>query len=141
MLGAQRADRRDAPEGDMMETEIFSGGVPEPVTTSAGHRGAPAGEANRVTFGLPQFAGVNARFLRPEESAPASQLRSLPLVLEAQGESSQAFLERFVREHSEAIVGAIHEHGAVLFRGFQVASERHFEAAISSVSSFRPMGG
>jgi hypothetical protein len=90
---------------------------------------------------LPEFVGVRVRYLSDNERPYAVQLPSVPLVVEAASNPSQVFLEAFLRENGDAVVRAIHDHGAVLFRGFQLTSERGFEAAVSSSSSFEPMGG
>lgn len=124
-----------------MTMKMVSSGVPESLTGGVSQQGTPGGDSSHRARPMPRFAGVTTRFLRPEEHAAASQFRCLPLVLEAQTDSSQSFLEGFLRSHGEAVVESAHDHGAVLLRGFRITSEQQFEAAISSVSSFRPMGG
>lgn len=102
---------------------------------------AATGGEHSTAPGVPDFPGVRTRFIRRNERPFASPGLSLPLVLEAHRDSSQAFLQSFLRGEAQAVVDALHDYGAVLLRGFHVKTEEDFEAAISSLPAFRPMGG
>jgi alpha-ketoglutarate-dependent taurine dioxygenase len=64
--------------------------------------------------------------------------REIPFVVHATKESAGA-LSRFLADHSSYITDNLAVHGAVLFRGFHVASEQAFERAILSIKGMRAM--
>lgn len=63
--------------------------------------------------------------------------RELPFVIEAN--TKRACLRRYLSHHSEWVLEQVTTHGAVLFRGFRVGSEKEFEDAILGVSGMRAM--
>jgi alpha-ketoglutarate-dependent taurine dioxygenase len=59
--------------------------------------------------------------------------KGTPFVIEPSGFSSVAFLSEFLRAHSAQILADLTAHGAILLRGFQVASATSFEEVVLSI--------
>lgn len=90
---------------------------------------------------FPEADGVITRFLENRERPfPTGEAR-LPLVIEPAGERSRnlSFLKAFLSKRSVAVKSALYEYGAVLLRGFQVASEPDFEESLSSIHGVQAM--
>ena len=86
---------------------------------------------------LHTYAEVTTRFLRNEERLILSEEREMPLVIEAQDQNDLAFLQQFLASHSSQILSDISTYGAVLLRGFEVASEHDFEKTVLSLDGFQ----
>ncbi|MCX7114509.1 MAG: TauD/TfdA family dioxygenase [Gammaproteobacteria bacterium] len=82
------------------------------------------------------YPDVTTRFLRPEERLMLSDAQDMPLVLEASGSTDLPFLNSFLKTHSAQLLEDIATHGAVLLRGFDVATDADFENAILSIQGF-----
>lgn len=84
-----------------------------------------------------EYPGVNTRFLRPEERLVLSEEKEMPLVLEAKDSKDSGFLQRLLASHSAQILEDISKYGAVLLRGFDIASDEAFEKTVLSIQGFR----
>jgi len=67
----------------------------------------------------------------------SSDENELPLVIEPNGPTDVSFLQNFLTTHSEQIKLDIARYGAVLLRGFDVASDADFENTVLSIEGFR----
>lgn len=84
-----------------------------------------------------EYAGVIKRFLKPEERLVCSDEQSMPLVIEAKDAKSLSFLHQFLNNNASSILDNISEYGAVLLRGFDIASEHDFEHTVLSIKGMR----
>jgi len=110
---------------------------PLPNTTLVGKEGGAVKSGQDVS----QYEQVITRLLaEAERPYPAGEART-PLVIEAKSSSDLTFLKTFLAAHSDRIRKDIYGHGAVLLRGFKVASSRDFEEVLSALPGFRPMKG
>ncbi len=88
-----------------------------------------------------QYEQVITRLLaEAERPYPAGEART-PLVIQAKSSSDLTFLKSFLASHTDRIRKDIYAHGAVLLRGFHVASPQDFEDVLSAMQGFRPMKG
>ncbi|MFT4519870.1 MAG: hypothetical protein ACI9JM_002269 [Halioglobus sp.] len=79
-----------------------------------------------------KYATVTTRFLSNTEKRYQSGDAKIPLVIEPKpGLQKTSFLCEFLSSHSESVVQAIYEHGAVLFRGFEVANGEELTQVMS----------
>ena len=83
------------------------------------------------------YQGVITRFLRKDERFTLSDEEELPLVLEADGAVDPEFLQVFLSSNSRQIIDDMAKYGAVLLRGFDVATDEQFEKIILSIPEFR----
>lgn len=81
-----------------------------------------------------RYDGATARFLRKEERLINTSETEMPLVLEAKGQTDLPFLQKFLEAHSESLMEDVGKYGALLFRGFDIQSEKDFENAILSIN-------
>jgi len=90
---------------------------------------------------FPEADGVLTRFLEARERPYLTGEAQMPLVIEpiAEGSRSLASLKAFLSKRSAEVKGALYEHGAVLLRGFQVASESDFEESLLSIHGVQAM--
>jgi alpha-ketoglutarate-dependent taurine dioxygenase len=99
------------------------------------------GRAVKNAPDVSQYEQVITRLLaETERPYPAGEAKT-PLVIQAKSSSDLTFLKTFLAAHSDRIRKDIYGHGAVLLRGFQVASSRDFEDVLSAMQGFRPMKG
>lgn len=84
-----------------------------------------------------QYTGVKTRFLNKEERFLLSDENEMPLVIEPVGATDVHFLQKFIRSHSSALLNDMAKYGAVLLRGFDVASDEDFEKTILSMPEFK----
>lgn len=83
-----------------------------------------------------EYTGVCTRFLHDDERFILSDEKEMPLVIEAQGIKTAAFLHQFLAANASQLVADIAKYGAVLFRGFDIHSDQQFEKAITSIPDF-----
>lgn len=83
------------------------------------------------------YEGVTQRFLRDDERLVLSDEKEMPLVIEANGDTRLVFLQQFIATNSTKLFSDIAEYGAILFRGFDVASDRDFENTMVNIPGFR----
>jgi hypothetical protein len=83
-----------------------------------------------------EYTGVCTRFLRDDERFILSYEKEMPLVIEAQGIKTAAFLHQFLTANASQLVADIAKYGAVLFRGFDIDSDQQFEKAMMSIPDF-----
>lgn len=83
------------------------------------------------------YNGVNTRFLRQDERLMLSEENEMPLVIEPIASNDVVFLQKFLASHSTKILEDIATYGAVLLRGFEIASEEDFENAVLSIQGFQ----
>jgi alpha-ketoglutarate-dependent taurine dioxygenase len=107
----------------------------------------------RTTFGgKPRFespalsdledgGAIIGRAARDEERRYPALDADVPLVLEARGGVSLGALRDHLARRSDAVMALLYQHGAILLRGFPVASTRDFEETLLSVRSLRAMPG
>lgn len=95
-------------------------------------------EPNGETF---DFDGMTSRMIEDHERPYRTEERALPLVIQPKGGRSAADLANFLRDESARVLRAVYAHGAVLFRGFDIETDRDFEQAILSVRGLRSMRG
>jgi hypothetical protein len=82
---------------------------------------------------MSRYPNVLTRLLAPEERALSTREDETPLVIEAGDRRDMGFLKGFLDSHSSELIADTARHGAVLLRGFDVASDRDFEAAVLSI--------
>jgi alpha-ketoglutarate-dependent taurine dioxygenase len=86
---------------------------------------------------MSRYPNVLTRLLAPEERALSTRENETPLVIEANGRRDMGFLKGFLDSHSSELIADAASHGAVLLRGFDVASDRDFEASVLSIRGMR----
>lgn len=86
-------------------------------------------------------ADLSTRTLSASERPYACGPVSLPIVIEAKGRQGASWLASRVASAKDAITAALHTHGALLFRGFDVTTDADFERIVTSVDGARPMAG
>ena len=84
-----------------------------------------------------EYKDVITRFLRKDERLVLSDETEMPLVIEAKGLTDLEFLHQFLTANSEKLLEDISTYGAVLLRGFNVASDVDFEKTVLSIQGFR----
>lgn len=84
-----------------------------------------------------EYAGVITRFLKPKERLVCSDEQHMPLVIEANDTKDRSFLNQFLNNNATSILDNISKYGAVLLRGFDIASEHDFEHAVLSIKGMR----
>lgn len=83
------------------------------------------------------YAGVVTRFLRKDERFMLSKEHDMPLVIEARDRADVSFLQTFLASYSVKLLEDLSTYGAVLLRGFDIASEEDFEKTVLSIKGFR----
>lgn len=86
---------------------------------------------------LDKYAGVTTRYLRQDERLVLSDEQEMPLVIEARDSRDMDFLKNFLHKYSSEILADLSRYGALLLRGFDIASEDDFEQSILSIQGFR----
>jgi alpha-ketoglutarate-dependent taurine dioxygenase len=86
-----------------------------------------------------EFPDATTRLLEDHERPFGSVARALPLVVEPRRSSSASALHSLLASSSGTVEAAVYDHGAVLFRGYAVATERDFQTAIHSLRGARPV--
>ncbi|STX28542.1 regulatory protein, SyrP-like protein [Legionella beliardensis] len=84
-----------------------------------------------------EYNQVSTRFLRDDERFVLSEEKEMPLVIEPTTQTDTDFLQRFLATHSKQLIKDMAKYGAVLLRGFDVASDKEFEKTVLSVPQFR----
>lgn len=84
-----------------------------------------------------KYLGVMTRFLHKKERLIVTKEQEMPLVIEAKESCEPAFLQQFLAKNSAAILNDISHYGAVLFRGFNIATEADFEQSITHIQGFQ----
>lgn len=77
--------------------------------------------------------GVVTRLLEPSERDIESSEPSTPWVVEAAQRPDVEHLRATLANHSDLVLRRVAEHGAVLFRGFDLDSDADFERAVLSI--------
>lgn len=80
------------------------------------------------------YAGVTTRFLRPDEHLIPSSETEMPLVFEAKERKDKKFLQDFLKANSEKLLEDAGKYGALLFRGFDIQSDKDFENTLLSIN-------
>lgn len=80
------------------------------------------------------YKGVTKRLLRKDERLINTQETEMPLVFEAKEHKDLKFLQDFMIENSHDLMEDVAKHGALLFRGFDIKSDKDFEDAILSIN-------
>jgi alpha-ketoglutarate-dependent taurine dioxygenase len=80
------------------------------------------------------YEGVTTRFLRIDERLINTLETEMPLVIEAKEHKDLKFLQDFLKANSEKLMDDVGKYGALLFRGFDIQSDKDFENAILSVN-------
>lgn len=80
------------------------------------------------------YKSVTTRFLRKDERLINTQETEMPLVFEAIEHKDLKFLQDFLVANSHSLMEDVGKYGALLFRGFDVQSDKDFEDAILSVN-------
>lgn len=80
------------------------------------------------------YDGVTARFLRNDERLINTSETEMPLVFEAKEQTSLNFLQDFLKANSEKLMDDVGKYGALLFRGFDIQSDKDFENTILSIN-------
>ena len=84
-----------------------------------------------------KYEGIISRFLRDDERLVLSEEREMPLVFESNGEANLDSLNKFISINSKKILEYVAKYGAVLFRGFGIASDEDFENTVLSIKGLR----
>ena len=79
------------------------------------------------------YEGVISRHLTGAERRVPIEEEGTPLVIEPLRSSNTGFLEEFLQHHSSRIYVDLATHGAILLRGFDVASAGDFERVTLSI--------
>lgn len=82
---------------------------------------------------LKEYPGVITRLLRKDERMFTSEESAMPLVIEADTSRDKLFLQNLLKQYSAQILEDVARYGAVLLRGFDIASEADFEKTVLSV--------
>jgi alpha-ketoglutarate-dependent taurine dioxygenase len=82
---------------------------------------------------MSRYPNVAVRLLVPAERSISSSERASPLVIEAEERRDLKFLTEFLRSHSAELTEDVAKHGAILLRGFDIASDKDFETAVLSI--------
>lgn len=80
------------------------------------------------------YDGVTTRFLRQDERLINTSETEMPLVFEAKEHKDLNFLQDFLNANSENLMEDAGKYGALLFRGFDIQSDKDFEKAILSIN-------
>lgn len=83
------------------------------------------------------FSGVVTRLLGKGERGALTEEAQTPLVIESDVSKDPKFLRKFLETHSDEITEAIAVNGAVLLRGFDIASNQEFERQVLSIQGMR----
>lgn len=83
---------------------------------------------------LNTYDGVTTRFLRKDERLISSAETEMPLVFEAKERKDIKFLQEFLKANSEKLMEEVGKYGALLFRGFDIQSDKDFEDTILSIN-------
>jgi alpha-ketoglutarate-dependent taurine dioxygenase len=81
--------------------------------------------------------GVTTRLLEPSERELESSEPNTPWVVEARQRPDVEHLQAMLAEQSNLVLRRVAEHGAVLFRGFDLESDADFERAVLSIRGMR----
>lgn len=79
------------------------------------------------------YNGVKTRFLRKKERQIHTLETEMPLVFEPTKRKDVKFLKEFLEANSDSLMKDVGTYGALLFRGFDIQSEKEFENAILSI--------
>lgn len=79
------------------------------------------------------YKGVTTRFLRKDERLINTEETEMPLVFEAKEHKDLKFLQNFLIENSNSLMQDVAKYGALLFRGFDIKTDKDFEDAILSI--------
>ena len=89
-----------------------------------------------------KYAAVTTRFLsNTEKRYQSCDAKSLLVIEPKPGLQKTSFFCEFLSSHSESVVQAIYEHGAVLFRGFEVADGEELTQVTRSIKGLQPLSG
>jgi len=80
------------------------------------------------------YVGVRTRFLHRDERLIASTESEMPLVIEAKERTDIQFLQEFLKNNSEKLIEDAAKYGALLFRGFDIQTDKDFEDSILSIN-------
>lgn len=80
------------------------------------------------------YEGVTTRFLRKDERLVPSSETEMPLVFEATDHTDIKFLQEFLKNNSQKLMEDAGTYGALLFRGFDIQSDKDFENTILSIN-------
>lgn len=84
-----------------------------------------------------EYVGVTTRFLQHNERLVESEEKEMPLVIEAKESKDLNFLHAFLAANSQQIIEDMATYGAVLLRGFNIASDEDFENAVLKIKGFQ----
>lgn len=76
---------------------------------------------------------VTTRFLRKDERFINTLETEMPLVFEAKERKDLKFLRDFLASNSEKLMEDVGKYGALLFRGFDIQSDKDFESTLLSI--------
>lgn len=85
------------------------------------------------------YTGVTTRLFDEKERRMRTFARQTPLVIEPQRERSAAFLDGFLGAYSSRILDDVAAHGAVLLRGFDLATPQAFQHAVLAIRGMHGM--
>ncbi len=80
------------------------------------------------------YDGVTTRLLRKDERFINTLETEMPLVFEAKEQKDLKFLQDFLKANSKNLLDDVGKYGALLFRGFDIQSDRDFEITILSIN-------
>lgn len=83
------------------------------------------------------YEGVTTRFLRKDERFINTLETEMPLVFESKEHKDLKFLQDFLKANSENLMEDVGKYGALLFRGFNIQSDKDFENAILSINGLQ----
>jgi len=86
-----------------------------------------------------RYTGVVTRTLRDEERRVPTNEKQTPLLIEPLHARDATFLAEFLASHSSELIEDMATHGAVLVRGFDLASPADFERQVLSIRGMQGM--
>ncbi len=84
-----------------------------------------------------KYDGMTTRFLREDERLINTLETEMPLVFEAKEHKDAKSLQEFLKANSEKLMEDAGKYGALLFRGFDIKSDKDFETTILSIEGLQ----
>lgn len=86
---------------------------------------------------LTRYEGVTVRFLNKDERLVPTAESELPLVIEARDRKDVKFLQEFLDKNSAKLLEDCGKYGALLFRGFDIQTDRDFEHTLLKIKGLQ----
>jgi hypothetical protein len=91
---------------------------------------------------LPSFRGLEVRLPQSADGPYQGRSQEWPLIVTPRlSEPTSGSLKRLFTDNGDSVTDALCRFGAILFRGFDIQSEKEFESTILSIGGLRSMPG